>query len=357
MSGALKRIHRELTQLQRDPVPGCTAAPIGNDYFHWTGSIEGPPDTPYEGGVFNVQIILPPNYPLSAPQITFTTQIFHPNITPTGGICLDILNREWSAGLSIGQVLLSLQSLLADPNARDPYNGTAARLYLHNRPKFNKTARQWTQQHAYPPAGYVFTTTQTTTTTTPANNQDSAGTGSGGSDINKPQELIVGQNQWLTHNEDYNLKSMIAGTESPYEVLAIFVFKHRFQYLVLYRKVIGLTANTSQRLPLSMATKPHLDLLSHAFPNNPKNVIPADGQSGHKVIAVFNDYNSSFKLLLWLYADELEISINHKTSINYKTSTNHKSSTNHKTSINPKPSTNHKTSANHKPSTNPYNVN
>ncbi|CAG2103459.1 unnamed protein product [Medioppia subpectinata] len=176
---ALKRIHKELTELQRDPPPGCTAAPNGTDYFQWTGSIEGPPDTPYEGGLFNVQINFPANYPLSAPQIAFTTKIFHPNVSDFGQICLDTLKRNWSAGLSIGKVLLSVQSLLADPNPNDPYNGTAARMYLRDRQKFNKTARHWTLQHAYPPPDYVFTTTQTTTT--PANNQDSAGTGGSGS--------------------------------------------------------------------------------------------------------------------------------------------------------------------------------
>ncbi|CAG2110830.1 unnamed protein product, partial [Medioppia subpectinata] len=98
---ALKRIHKELTELQRDPPPGCTAAPNGTDYFQWSGSIEGPPDTPYEGGLFNVQITFPANYPLSAPQISFTTTIFHPNVSQTGAICLDTLKRNWSAGLSI----------------------------------------------------------------------------------------------------------------------------------------------------------------------------------------------------------------------------------------------------------------
>ncbi|CAG2114837.1 unnamed protein product [Medioppia subpectinata] len=113
---ALKRIHKELTELQRDPPPGCTAAPNGDNYFQWTGSIEGPPDTPYEGGLFNVQINFPPNYPLSAPQISFTTKIFHPNVSEIGQICLDTLKQNWSAGLNIGKVLLSVQSLLADPN-------------------------------------------------------------------------------------------------------------------------------------------------------------------------------------------------------------------------------------------------
>ncbi|CAG2119066.1 unnamed protein product [Medioppia subpectinata] len=174
---ALKRIHKKLAELQRDPPPGCTAAPIGADYSQWTGTIEGPPDTPYSGGVFKVVIVFPADYPFKAPLIYFTTRIFHPNISRSGTICLDTLTYNWSASLSIGKVLMSIQQLMADPNPSDPLDGTSARMFRNNRVKYNKTAQQWTREYAYPPPGYVFTTTQTTTS--PANNEDS--TGSGGS--------------------------------------------------------------------------------------------------------------------------------------------------------------------------------
>ncbi|CAG2100768.1 unnamed protein product [Medioppia subpectinata] len=174
---ALKRIHKELTELQRDPPPGCTAGPVGTDYFEWTGTIEGPPGTPYEGGLFNVNIRFPQNYPFSAPRISFTTQVYHPNISETGAICLDTLTKNWSASLSIGKVLMSVQQLLADPNPNDPLDSMSARQYRSNRERFNRTARQYTQQYASPPDGYVFTTQSTTT---PANNQNSAGRGGSG---------------------------------------------------------------------------------------------------------------------------------------------------------------------------------
>ncbi|CAG2114838.1 unnamed protein product, partial [Medioppia subpectinata] len=181
------RIHKELTELQRDPPPGCTAAPNGDNYFQWTGSIEGPPDTPYEGGLFNVQINFPANYPLSAPQISFTTK-YKVGLQHVSNNRLGLANDAYNGAAArmylnnrqmYNKTAVSTLSLLADPNPNDAYNGAAARMYLNNRQMYNKTARHWTLQHAYPPPDYVFTTTQTTTT--PANNQNSTGTGGSGS--------------------------------------------------------------------------------------------------------------------------------------------------------------------------------
>ncbi|CAG2112031.1 unnamed protein product [Medioppia subpectinata] len=169
---ALNRIRAELAEFRRDPPPGCRASPVGTDYFQWTGSIDGPPDTPYEGGVFNITITFPQNYPFKAPKIVFTTRIYHPNIRHDGTIYLDTLHRNWSAGLTIGAVLLSVQQLMTDPNPNEPADGTIARQYTANREGFNQTARQWTVDHASPPPGHVFTV-QTTST----NSQDSAGAG------------------------------------------------------------------------------------------------------------------------------------------------------------------------------------
>lgn len=65
---------------------------MNNDFKHWKGYIKGPEDTPYEGGFFQIDITMPPEYPYKPPKMRFETKIWHPNISSqTGAICLDIL--------------------------------------------------------------------------------------------------------------------------------------------------------------------------------------------------------------------------------------------------------------------------
>merc|ERR1712093_768591 len=104
---ALKRINKELTDLGRDPPSSCSAGPIGDDLFHWQATIMGPSDSPYSGGVFFLAIHFP-------------TRIYHSNINSNGSICLDILRDQWSPALTISKVLLSICSMLTDPNPDDP---------------------------------------------------------------------------------------------------------------------------------------------------------------------------------------------------------------------------------------------
>lgn len=144
-----KRILREFADLQKDPVPGCSAGPVDDgDIFHWTAAIIGPEGSPYSGGFFQLDITFPTDYPFKPPKISFTTRIFHPNINSHGGICLDILKHQWSPALTITKVLLSISSLLTDANPDDPLVPEVAQLYVNNRSKFDQTAREWTLRYA-----------------------------------------------------------------------------------------------------------------------------------------------------------------------------------------------------------------
>lgn len=144
-----KRILRELTDLETDPPGNCTAGPTdGSNLFLWSGSIVGPTESPYEGGLFQLRIEFPVDYPFRPPIVTFITKIYHPNINANGGICLDILKDQWTPALSIGKVLLSISSLLTDANPRDPLVPEIARQYETNRELFNQTAREWTLRYA-----------------------------------------------------------------------------------------------------------------------------------------------------------------------------------------------------------------
>jgi ubiquitin-conjugating enzyme E2 D/E len=145
---ALKRITRELADLQNDPPLNCSAGPEDDDIFRWEGAIFGPADSPYSGGVFKLKILFPIDYPFKCPTVSFTTKIYHPNINSAGIICLDILKTNWSPALTISKVLLSICSLLTDPNPNDPLMPDIADLYKKSPEEYAANARAWTLQYA-----------------------------------------------------------------------------------------------------------------------------------------------------------------------------------------------------------------
>ncbi|OAR03270.1 hypothetical protein LLEC1_05223 [Akanthomyces lecanii] len=132
----------------RDPPSSCSAGPVGEDLFHWQATIMGPSDSPYSGGVFFLAIHFPTDYPFKPPKVNFTTRIYHPNINSNGSICLDILRDQWSPALTISKVLLSICSMLTDPNPDDPLVPEIAHVYKTDRPRYEATAREWTRKYA-----------------------------------------------------------------------------------------------------------------------------------------------------------------------------------------------------------------
>ena len=146
---ALRRLQREYSEIQQDPPANCTAGPVSDaDFFTWKAMIFGPSDSPFQGGVFNLTIRFPSDYPFKPPIVTFSTKIYHPNINAAGGICLDILKQQWSPALTISKVLLSILSLLTDANPNDPLVPEIANLYKTNRAEYEQVAREWTQLYA-----------------------------------------------------------------------------------------------------------------------------------------------------------------------------------------------------------------
>lgn len=145
---AQRRIAKELKDLEKDPPTNVSAGPQGDNLYHWTATITGPDGTPYVGGVFFLDIQFPKDYPFKPPQISFKTRIYHPNINSNGSICLDILKESWSPALTISRVLLSISSLLSDPNPDDPLSPDIAKEYKENLDLFNERAMEMTRRHA-----------------------------------------------------------------------------------------------------------------------------------------------------------------------------------------------------------------
>ena len=144
-----RRLQREYLEIQKDPPANCTAGPVSEvDFFNWEAMIFGPSDSPFAGGLFKLTIAFPSDYPFKPPIITFKTKIYHPNINAAGGICLDILKKEWSPALTISKVLLSILSLLTDANPNDPLVPEIANLYKQDRAAYDARAKEWTSIYA-----------------------------------------------------------------------------------------------------------------------------------------------------------------------------------------------------------------
>jgi len=145
---ATKRLEKELNDIELNPPANCSAGKDNNDLFKWTATILGPSQTPYENGIFTLSIVIPTDYPFKPPKINFVTKIYHPNINSNGSICLDILKNQWSPALSISHVLLSICSLLDDPNPNDPLVPHIARLFKKDKGKYIENAKAYTLKYA-----------------------------------------------------------------------------------------------------------------------------------------------------------------------------------------------------------------
>jgi ubiquitin-conjugating enzyme E2 D/E len=143
-----RRIQKEHQDLVKDAPDNCSAGPRGENMFTWDAMIVGPTDSPYTGGMFKLEIHFPSDYPFKPPKVTFLTKIYHPNINSHGNICLDILKDQWSPALTVSKVLLSICSLLNDPNPKDPLVPDIADLYNKDKAKYEENARIWTQRYA-----------------------------------------------------------------------------------------------------------------------------------------------------------------------------------------------------------------
>lgn len=145
-----RRIIKETQRLLSEPAPGISASPSEDNLRYFNVMILGPQQSPYEGGVFKLELFLPEDYPMGPPKVRFLTKIYHPNIDKLGRICLDILKDKWSPALQIRTVLLSIQALLSAPNPEDPLAEDIAKHWKDNEPEAIATARQWTASFASP---------------------------------------------------------------------------------------------------------------------------------------------------------------------------------------------------------------
>jgi ubiquitin-conjugating enzyme E2 A len=113
-----------------------------DNLFLWKASVFGPEETPWEGGVFGLNLSFSEDYPQKPPRIRFTTDMFHPNVYADGTICLDIIQDAWSPIYTVASVLTSIQSLLTDPNPASPANPEAAKMFLEDKKGYRRKVRR-----------------------------------------------------------------------------------------------------------------------------------------------------------------------------------------------------------------------
>jgi len=152
-SNRTRRIAKELADIQNDTESQIFCEPDnGSDLSHLKASFPGPPDTPYEGGTYMVDVKIPPDYPFRPPTMSFLTKLWHPNVSSqTGAICLDTLGSAWSPVLTIKSALISLQSLLNSPEPKDPQDAEVATMLLNHPEQFKAKARDWAVRFAGAP--------------------------------------------------------------------------------------------------------------------------------------------------------------------------------------------------------------
>ncbi|KPM08424.1 SUMO-conjugating enzyme UBC9-like protein [Sarcoptes scabiei] len=97
----------------------------------WECAIPGKAGTPWENGLYKLRMIFKDDYPMTPPKCKFEPALFHPNVYPSGTVCLSILDEEkdWRSSITIKQILLGIQELLNEPNIKDPAQAEAYSLY------------------------------------------------------------------------------------------------------------------------------------------------------------------------------------------------------------------------------------
>ncbi|KIP06632.1 hypothetical protein PHLGIDRAFT_72360 [Phlebiopsis gigantea 11061_1 CR5-6] len=141
---------RELAELQTSPPEGIRVSTSEDNMLDVTGMIQGPEGTPYAGGYFRVKFKFTEEFPAAPPKCWFATKIFHPNVGPTGEICVNTLKKDWKSEYGIGHILVTVKCLLIYPNPESALDEEAGKLLLENYEDYCSRAKLITSVHATP---------------------------------------------------------------------------------------------------------------------------------------------------------------------------------------------------------------
>ena len=140
----ISRLTKEAMLMKKEYIDNVSVDSKNGSLYEYEATIIGPIGTPYEGGIFKLSISITKDYPFKPPLVIFNTKIYHPNINSSGSICLDILKTNWTPALTISKILISICSLLSEPNPNDPLVPEIANLLKTNPEQYLRTAKEWT---------------------------------------------------------------------------------------------------------------------------------------------------------------------------------------------------------------------
>ncbi|KAA6397718.1 MAG: putative Ubiquitin-conjugating enzyme E2 7 [Streblomastix strix] len=147
---------KELTSLNRNPIEGISCGlKDDKNLYVWNVCITGPPDSPYQEGLFQAELVFPDVYPNYPPKMKFTSEMWHPNIYADGRVCISILHppgadrwgyedsaERWRPINNVESILLCVQCMLGEPNDQSPANIEAAVMWRNKPQEFKKKVAQ-----------------------------------------------------------------------------------------------------------------------------------------------------------------------------------------------------------------------
>ena len=143
-----RRLLLECMDFRKNPTSFGDASPKDEDLMDWRIVINGPSNSPYDGGLFRVRVKFSAEYPFKPPSIKFLTKIYHPNVSTSGEICKELLTENWKPHLNIRYIMEVLRTLLICPNPLAPVEANIGAQYRENRAEFDAMAQKWTKNHA-----------------------------------------------------------------------------------------------------------------------------------------------------------------------------------------------------------------
>jgi len=157
MSLCLNRLNEERKQWRKDHPFGFVAKPVRlpngtMDLKKWECAVPGKDKTLWADGVFKLEVTFPDEYPTKPPKCRFTPPLFHPNVYPSGTVCLSILNEEqdWKPAITIKDILKGIQSLLDEPNLDSPAQADAFNMLKKDRAAYDRKVKMVVRENPAP---------------------------------------------------------------------------------------------------------------------------------------------------------------------------------------------------------------